>query len=47
MPDMRAVGLTDVLNQLSSLLEEGKYPEAEHLLWPALDQYPEHPALWH
>ena len=47
MPDMKAVGLSDVLDQLATLLESSQFSQAEGLLWPALDQYPDNPALWH
>lgn len=43
---MHTLGLSDVVAQLPELISKQQFPEAETLLYPALDQKPESGALW-
>ena len=40
------LGLTRVINQVMDALESENFALCEALLMPALDQFPELPALW-
>jgi tetratricopeptide (TPR) repeat protein len=43
---MQEVGLGQVFQAIEQAFKDKEYPRVEALLWPAIDQFNDHPALW-